>query len=443
MTRIIGAKVSDVRFPTSLELDGSDAVNVDPDYSAAYLQLSTDEGPDGFALVFTAGRGNEVVAAAISSAVALLPNEDVETMLSHLGGVSRALVHDSQFRWIGPEKGAAHMAAGAVVNALWDIKAKRAGLPLWELLARMSPDELVEVVDFGHLRDAITEKEALEILTRGQEGKEDRIAELKERGYAAYTTSAGWLGYSDEKMVRLAREAVADGFGLIKLKVGASLDDDIRRMQLARQAVGPDVKIAVDANQIWEVHEASAWINALADQDVYWVEEPTSPDDILGHARIRREISPIKVATGEAVQNRIVFKQLLQAEALDVMQIDATRVAGPNENIANLLLAAKFGVPVCPHAGGVGLCELVVHLAFFDYAVVSTASTDRVIEFVDHLHEHFVAPVSVSNGRYQAPTVPGNNAEMHSASVARWTYPNGSGWQDLRSSGRIAEIASS
>jgi L-fuconate dehydratase len=443
MTRIIAAEVVDVRFPTSLELDGSDAVNVDPDYSAAYLKLTTDEGPDGYGLVFTAGRGNEVVVAAIESAVALLPDENLDELLSHLGEVSRALVHDSQFRWIGPEKGAAHMAAGAVLNALWDLKAKRAGLPLWELLARMTPEELVEVVDFSHLRDAITEAEALDIFTRGQEGKEERIAELKQHGYAAYTTSPGWLGYSDDKMVRLAKEAVADGFTLIKLKVGRSVSDDIRRMQLARAAVGPDIKIAVDANQIWEVHEASEWINALADHDVYWVEEPTSPDDVLGHARIRREVSPIKIATGEAVQNRIIFKQLLQAEALDFMQIDSTRVAGPNENVAHLLLAKRFGIPVCPHAGGVGLCELVVHFSFFDYAVVSATQENRVIEFVDHLHEHFVAPVSVVNGRYQAPSAPGNGAEMYPESVQRWAYPAGAGWEELRTTGQIGSVASS
>ncbi|GAA2093084.1 mandelate racemase [Microlunatus panaciterrae] len=435
VSQIINATVTDVRFPTSLELDGSDAVNVDPDYSAAYLHLQTDEGPDGHALVFTGGRGNEVVAAAIESAVRLLPNEDLETMLGHLGYVSDRLVHDSQFRWIGPEKGASHMAAGAVVNALWDIKAKRAGLPLWELLARMAPEELVEAVDFSHLRDAITEDEALAIFTDGQQGKEERIAELKEHGFPAYTTSAGWLGYSDEKMQRLAREAVDEGFGLIKLKVGGSLEDDVRRMKLARETVGPDVPIAIDANQKWEVHEAADWINALAPFDVYWVEEPTSPDDVLGHARIRGEIAPIKVATGEAVQNRIIFKQLLQAEAIDIMQIDSTRVAGPNENLANMLLAKKFGIPVCPHAGGVGLCELVVHFSFVDYAIISTSQEGRVIEFVDHLHEHFVSPVSVVNGRYRAPTAPGNGAEMFPASVQQWAYPQGQGWLDLFESG--------
>jgi L-fuconate dehydratase len=438
MSSILKAHVTDVRFPTSLELDGSDAVNVDPDYSAAYLRLETDEGPDGFGLVFTGGRGNDVVSMAISSIVKLLPYEDLDTMLSHLGYVSDRLVHDSQFRWIGPEKGVSHMAAGAVLNALWDIKAKRAGLPLWELLAGMSPEELVEAVDFSHIRDAITEDEALEIFRAGQVGKEERIRELKANGYAAYTTSAGWLGYSDEKMQRLAIAAVTDGFRLLKLKVGASLEDDIRRMKLARETVGPDIPIAIDANQKWEVDEAADWIRALAPYDVYWVEEPTSPDDVLGHARIRREIAPVRIATGEAVQNRIIFKQLLQAGALDFMQIDATRVAGPNENIANLLLANRFGVPVCPHAGGVGLCELVVHFPFFDYAVVSRSQENRVVEFVDHQHEHFVARVQVKNGRYLAPSVPGNNGEMLPASVDRWSYPTGTGWQELRDSGLIA-----
>jgi L-fuconate dehydratase len=439
MSRITAAHVTDVRFPTSLELDGSDAVNVDPDYSAAYLQLETDEGPDGFGLVFTGGRGNDVVANAISAVVELLPDEDVETMISHLGHVSDCLVHDSQFRWIGPEKGVAHMAAGAVLNALWDIKAKRAGLPLWELLARMSPEELVEAVDFSHLRDVLTEDDALRIFTDSQDGLDERIAELKAGGYAAYTTSPGWLGYSDEKMQRLAREAVDEGFDLIKLKVGASLEEDVRRMRLARETVGPDIRIAIDANQKWEVHEAAAWVNALAPFDVHWVEEPTSMDDILGHARIRREIAPVRVATGEAVHNRIMFKQLLQAEAIDVMQIDSTRVAGPSENIANLLLAHIFGVPVCPHAGGVGLCELVVHFPFFDYARVSRTQEHRVVEFVDHQHEHFVAPVRVEKGRYLAPTEPGNNGEMFPTSVATWSYPDGEGWSRLRGSGQLPE----
>jgi L-fuconate dehydratase len=433
MPRISAVRVIDVRFPTSLELDGSDAVNVDPDYSAAYLELTVDDPswPKGYAFVFTGGRGNEVVCTAIESVAALLPGRDVEDMLANLGDVSHTLVHDSQFRWIGPEKGATHMAAGAVINALWDIKAKRAGKPLWRLLADSTPEEIVDVVDFSHLHDALTRDDALEILRAGQVGKAERIAELEANGYAAYTTGPGWLGYSDEKMQRLAGEAVEAGFRMIKLKVAGNLADDKRRLRLARQTVGADIGIAIDANQRWEVDEAADWINALREFDLWWVEEPTSPDDILGHARIRAEIRPIPVATGEAVQNRIVFKQLLQAQAIDVMQIDATRVAGVNENIANLLLAAKFGVPVCPHAGGVGLCELVQHFSFFDYAVVSRSQEKRMIEYVDHLHEHFVAPVELVQGRYQAPTRPGISAEILPESVTQWTYPGGPGWAAL------------
>ncbi|MEO6826516.1 MAG: enolase C-terminal domain-like protein [Microbacteriaceae bacterium] len=440
MPRIAHAEITDVRYPTSLELDGSDAVNVDPDHSAAYLQLSVDDPswPVGHAFTFTGGRGNEVMCAAIASVLEFLPDWDVENMLSRLGEISRLLVHDSQFRWIGPEKGVSHMAAGTVLSALWDIKAKRAGLPLWKLLASLTPEELVAVVDFSHIRDALTEDEALQLLRAGQAGKAERIAELDAHGFPGYTTAPGWLGYSDEKMQRLAKEAVAEGFTLIKMKVAGDVEDDKRRMRLVREAVGPDIRVAVDANQRWEVDEAGPWINRLQEFNLWWVEEPTSPDDILGHARIRKEIAPIKVATGEAVQNRIVFKQLLQAGSIDVMQIDSTRVAGPNENIANLLLAAKFGVPVCPHAGGVGLCELVQHYSFFDYAVVGRSREGRVIEYVDHLHEHFVSPVVLRDGQYLAPTAPGIGAEMLSESITRWTYPDGPGWSALRADGLVS-----
>ena len=439
MPKIANIEILDVRYPTSLELDGSDAVNVDPAHSAAYLQLTVDDPswPVGYGFTFTGGRGNEVMCAAIASVVEFLPDWDAEDMLSRLGEVSRLLVHDSQFRWIGPEKGVSHMAAGAVLSALWDIKAKRAGLPLWKLMASMSPEELVAVVDFSHIRDALTEQQALDMLQADREGKAERIAELEANGFPGYTTAPGWLGYSDEKMQHLAREAVAEGFTLIKMKVAGNVEDDKRRMRLVREAVGPDIRIAVDANQRWEVDEAGPWINQLQEFNLWWVEEPTSPDDILGHARIRKEIAPIRVATGEAVQNRIVFKQLLQAGAIDVMQIDSTRVAGPGENIANLLLAAKFGVPVCPHAGGVGLCELVQHYSFFDYAVVARTKQDRVIEYVDHLHEHFVSPVKLTAGHYEAPTAPGIGAEMRTESVAKWTYPDGAGWAALRASGQV------
>jgi L-fuconate dehydratase len=440
MARIASISVRDVRFPTSLELDGSDAVNVDPDHSAAYLSITVDDPswPSGHGFVFTGGRGNDVLCFAIEAVAKLLPDQPVEWMLDHLGEVSRLLVHDSQFRWIGPEKGVSHMAAGAVLNALWDLKAKRAGLPLWKLLALMTPEELVETLDFGHITDALTREDALEILRAGQEGKAERIAELEANGVPAYTTGPGWLGYTDEKMLRLIREALELNFHMIKMKVAGNLDDDKRRLRLAREAVGPDYRLAIDANQRWEIEEAIDWITELKEFDLYWVEEPTSPDDILGHARIRRAIAPTRVATGEAVQNRIVFKQLLQAEAIDVMQIDSTRVAGPSENVVNLLLAAKFGIPVCPHTGGAGLCELVQHFSFFDYAVVGRSLDGRMIEYIAHLHEHFVSPALLVNGNYAAPTDPGNSAEMRRESMEKWSYPDGAGWAELRASGRVS-----
>ncbi|MFE4836262.1 L-fuconate dehydratase [Arthrobacter sp. NPDC056691] len=432
MPSITSISTQDVRFPTSLELDGSDAVNVDPDYSAAYVVIRTDAGDEGHGFVFSCGRGNEILTAAIDAYARLLVGLDIDELIHDLGGASRRLVHDSQLRWLGPEKGVTQMACGALVSALWDIRARRENKPLWLLLSDMSPEELVSVVDFTHIRDALSPEEALEILRAGQDGKAARIAELTAGGYPAYTTSPGWLGYSDEKLVRLSKEAAADGFSMIKLKVGGDIGDDRRRMALAREAVG-DLPIAIDANQRWEVSEAVGWVNQLAEFNPYWIEEPTSTDDILGHADIRRGVAPVRVATGEAVASRIVFKQLLQAGAIDVLQLDSTRVAGVNENIAILLLAAKFGVPVCPHAGGVGLCELVQHFSFVDYAVVSGSQEGRMIEYVDHLHEHFAEPVRITNGRYAAPVLPGTGAEMLSASRTRWEFPAGSGWQEVGS----------
>ncbi|MFI7583520.1 enolase C-terminal domain-like protein [Kocuria sp. M1N1S27] len=431
MSKISSVRTTDVRFPTSLELDGSDAVNVDPDYSAAYVEVSTDQGETGYGLVFDCGRGNELITAAMDSYGELLVGRDTDELVHNLGDASRRLVHDSQLRWLGPEKGVSHMACGGLVNALWDIRARREQKPLWLLLSEMSSEELISAVDFTHIRNALTPEDAAAILARGQEGKAERIAELKKDGYPAYTTTPGWLGYSDEKLVRLSQEAVEAGFGMIKLKVAGSIEDDRRRLGLAREAVGPDVRIAIDANQRWEEQEAIDWVNQLQDFQPYWIEEPTSTDDILAHAAIRKGVHPVKVATGEAVHNRIIFKQLLQAGAIDVMQIDSTRVAGVNENIANLLLAAQFDVPVCPHAGGVGLCELVQHFSFFDYAAVTGTMENRVIEFVDHLHEHFTEPVVVADGRYQAPTLPGTGAEMLRSSVERWTFSSGAGWQDV------------
>ncbi|MCD1569858.1 L-fuconate dehydratase [Agromyces mediolanus] len=424
MTTIADVVTRDIRFPTSRTLDGSDAMNPDPDYSAAYLAIRTDagDGLEGHAFVFTIGRGNDVQVAAIETLREHLVGRDVEELLDDMGAASQLLMSDSQLRWLGPEKGVMHMAIGAVVNALWDLRAKRAGEPLWLHLARLSPEELVSLVDFRYLSDALTPAEALAILRAAEPGREERIATLLELGYPAYTTSPGWLGYSDEKLERLCREAVADGFPQIKLKVGASLEDDRRRMAIARRTVGPGYPIAIDANQRWDVADAIAWVSALAEFDPAWVEEPTSPDDVLGHAAIARGIAPVRVATGEHVQNRIVFKQLLQARGMDVMQIDAARVGGVNENVANLLLAAKFGVPVCPHAGGVGLCEAVQHLSMFDFVAVSGTMEGRMIEYVDHLHEHFVTPVVIERGRYLAPTAAGAGTEMLAASIETHTW---------------------
>lgn len=424
MSVFVELETVDVRFPTSEHLDGSDAMNLDPDYSAAYVIIRTDKSGDaeGHGFVFTIGRGNEVEIAAIKAAAHHIVGTNVEESLADMGSTAKRLLHDSQLRWLGPEKGVMHMAIGAIINALWDLRAKREGLPLWELLARLSPEEIVSLVDFRYLTDALTPAEALDILGKAEEGKEHRIHTLKEAGFPAYTTSPGWLGYSDEKLERLCREALASGFSQIKLKVGGSLEDDLRRLTIARNTVGPGFPIAVDANQRWDVGPAIEWVKELEAFDIHWVEEPTSPDDVLGHAAIAKAIAPIRVATGEHAQNRVIFKQLLQARAIGVMQIDAARVAGVNENVANLLLAAKFGVPVCPHAGGVGLCEAVQHLSFFDYAAVSASLEGRVIEYVDHLHEHFVDPVVISGGNYRAPTRPGASTEMRVESIAQYTY---------------------
>ncbi|WP_336648009.1 L-fuconate dehydratase [Microbacterium sp. MMO-10] len=424
MSRIVALETSDIRFPTSLSLDGSDAMNPDPDYSAAYVIVRTDaaDGIDGHAFVFTIGRGNDVQVAGIDALAGHLVGRELEPLLDDMGGTFREIIGDSQLRWLGPEKGVMHMAIGAVINALWDIKAKRAGLPLWQLLSRMTPEQLVDLVDFRYLTNALTREDALAILRAAEPGRAEREQQLLATGYPGYTTSPGWLGYSDEKLERLAREAMADGFTQIKLKVGADLDDDIRRFRKAREVCGPDFPIAIDANQRWEVSEAIAWVNALAEFRPAWIEEPTSPDDVLGHAEIARGVAPIRVATGEHAQNRMIFKQLLQAEAIQVMQIDAVRVAGVNENIANLLLAAKFGVPVCPHAGGVGLCEAVQHLSMFDFVAVSGSREGRMIEYVDHLHEHFAVPTDIRGGSYTAPTEPGNGMEMKAASRAEFTW---------------------
>jgi L-fuconate dehydratase len=421
--------VRDVRFATSRQLDGSDAMNPQPDYSAAYVVLRTSAGDEGHSLVFTIGRGTEVQVAAVRSYAPLVVGLAVEDALQDPGAFSRRLGGDSPMRWLGPEKGVAHMAHGAIVNALWDLRARRASQPLWLQLAQMTPEELVALVEFRYIHDALTPEEALDILRAAEPTRAERIATLREAGYPAYSTTPGWLGYDDAKLVRLAREAVAEGFSQIKLKVGGNVQDDRRRLLLARAAVGPDIRIAIDANQVWGVEGAIEWVEALKEFDPYWIEEPTAPDDVLGHATIRRAVAPVKVATGEHGHNQVLFKQLLQAGAVDVIQIDATRVAGVNENLAILLLAAKFGVPVCPHAGGVGLCEMVQHLAMFDYVAISGTFEDRVIEHVDHLHEHFTDPVEIHAGRYRAPERPGAGARMHAESIRRHEFPQGPEWQ--------------
>jgi L-fuconate dehydratase len=420
VSTIIALETTDVRFPTSTSLDGSDAMNPDPDYSAAYVRVRTDseDGLEGHGFVFTIGRGNDVQVEAIRTLARHLVGRDVEALLDDMGATCRELVHDSQLRWLGPEKGVMHMAIGAAVNALWDLKAKRVGLPLWRLLSTMSPEQVVDLVDFRYLTDALTPEQALEILRKAEPSRAEREQDLLERGYPAYTTTPGWLGYDDEKLARLCREAVADGFEQIKLKVGADIDEDIRRLRIARDVVGPDIRIAVDANQRWDVAQAISWTNELAQFDLAWIEEPTSPDDVLGNAAIAAGVAPLPLASGEHMANRVMFKQFLQADALKVLQMDATRVAGVNENVAILLLAARFGVPVCPHAGGVGLCEAVQHLSMFDYVAVSGSMDGRVIEFVDHLHEHFATPVDVHDGRYWPPMTPGAGTQMLATSVA-------------------------
>jgi len=433
MTVITGLETYDVRFPTSRELDGSDAMNPDPDYSAAYVVLQTDlAGLRGHGFVFTIGRGNEVQTAALAALRHFVVGRDVDEIAADLGGFARSLTYDSQLRWLGPEKGVMHMAAGAVINAAWDMTARRAGKPVWQLIADMTPEQLVELIDFRYITDALTRDEALALLRDAAPGRAERIATLRAGGYPAYTTSPGWLGYSDDKLARLASQAVADGFRAIKIKVGLNLDDDIRRCRIARQAVGPDIALAVDANQRWDVGTAITWLRQLEPFNVAWVEEPTSPDDVLAHATIRSSIAPMPISTGEHTHNRVMFKQLFQAKAVDLIQIDAARVGGVNENLAILLMAAKFGVRVFPHAGGVGLCELVQHLAMADYVAISGSMEDRAIEFVDHLHEHFVEPIQVRNGRYLAPSAPGFSAEMHRSSMQRYVFPDGEEWRGSR-----------
>ena len=426
---ITGLTARDIRFPTSRELDGSDAMNPDPDYSAAYVTLETDQpGLAGDGLSFTIGRGNEIVVAAIEALRPLVLGRTLEDFAADPAGGWYALTGDSQLRWIGPDKGAIHLGTAAVVNALWDLYAKAVGKPLWKLLADMTPEEVVACVPFHYITDALTPDEALALLRRRAPGKAEREAFIREHGYPAYTTSAGWLGYSDEKLARLCEEALAGGWDIFKMKVGRDTEDDVRRARIIREVIGPGRKLMMDANQFWDVPQALAAMQQLKAFDPWWIEEPTHPDDVLGHAAIARAVSPIGVATGEHCANRVLFKQYLQAGALQFCQVDAARLGGVNEVLAVLLLAAKFGVPVCPHAGGVGLCEYVQHLSIFDYIAVSGSLENRVIEYVDHLHEHFENPVVVRDGRYLPPEAPGYSVTMRPASLAEFDFPLGPAW---------------
>lgn len=430
--RITGMTVEDIRFPTSRERDGSDAMNPDPDYSSAYVVLHTDGPLTGHGSAFTIGRGNEIVCAAIRAHEHLVVGRTLEEFTNDPGAFWRHLTGDSQLRWIGPDKGAVHLGLAAVVNALWDLYAKSAGKPLWRLLSDFTPAEFVQCVDFRYLTDALTPAEALDLLERAAPGKPERIARLQAEGHPAYTTSAGWLGYPDDKIRCLCREAVDEGWTHLKVKVGRDRADDLRRLAIIREELGWDRQLMVDANQVWDVPQAIEWMRDLARFKPLWIEEPTSPDDILGHAAIARALEPfgIGVATGEHCMNRVLFKQLLQVRAISFCQIDSCRVGGVNENLAILLLAAKFGVPICPHAGGVGLCEFVQHLAMADFVAVSGSWEGRVCEFVDHLHEHFVDPCRISSGRYLAPSRPGYSTEMKEESRAAFAYPQGTVWRE-------------
>lgn len=430
-TRITGIEVKDIRFPTSKYLDGSDAMNPDPDYSATYVILKTDhpDAIEGHGLTFTIGRGNEICVAAVHALEHLIVGQSLANISADMAGFWKEITGDSQLRWLGPEKGVIHLATGAVVNAVWDLYAKEAGKPLWQLLADMSPEELLSCIDFTYLTDAITPSEALALLKDKAATKQERIDHLLEEGYPAYTTSAGWLGYSDEKMRRLCREAKQEGFTHLKMKVGSNLSDDMRRAGIIREEIGEDLYLMMDANQKWDVDEAITNMEALAQFNPWWIEEPTSPDDILGHAKIAKAVAPIKVATGEHCQNRVMFKQLLQAGAIEICQIDSCRVGGVNEILAILLLAAKFDVPVCPHAGGVGLCEYVQHLSMIDYIAISGSLDNRIIEYVDHLHEHFLDPVRIKNGHYMPPLKAGYSITMKTESLDAYTFPEGAIWQ--------------
>lgn len=426
---ITSVETKDIRFPTSKNLDGSDAINKDPDYSAAYVILKTNN-PDleGHGLTFTLGRGNEICVAAIQSLTYLLVGKSLEEFTKDMAGFWRMITGDSQLRWLGPEKGVIHLATGAIVNAVWDLYAKKEGKPLWKLISDMTPEQFVSCIDFTYLTDAITPEEAVTMLSKLQSTKQQRIDFLLMNGYPAYTTSAGWMGYSEEKIRRLSRKAKKEGWTHLKMKVGGALSEDMRRAEIIREEIGDDLILMMDANQKWEVKEAIENMEQLARFNPWWIEEPTSADDITGHLAIAKAVAPIKVATGEHCQNRIMFKQFLQSGAMNICQIDSCRVGGVNEILAIMLMAAKFNVPVCPHAGGVGLCEYVQHLSMIDYICISGSLENRITEYVDHLHEHFIDPVVIQNGNYMPPTAPGYSITMKKESMEDYSFPGGKMW---------------
>ncbi|KAM8880881.1 mitochondrial enolase superfamily member 1 isoform 1-T1 [Synchiropus picturatus] len=431
--KIVSLTVRDVRFPTSLEQHGSDAMHTDPDYSAAYVVLDSDCGLRGFGLTFTLGKGTEIAVSAVEALAGLVVGKCLQEIVGDFRGFYRLLTSDGQMRWLGPEKGVIHLATAAVLNAVWDLWARAEGKPLWKLLVDMDPKTLVSCIDFRYITDVLTEEEALELLMNAQEGKQQREAEMLSEGYPAYTTSCAWIGYSDQQLRQLCTDALASGWTKFKVKVGADLQDDTRRCGLVRQMIGPDKILMIDANQRWDVDEAISWVKSLAQFKPLWIEEPTSPDDILGHAAISKALAPlgIGVASGEQCHNRVMFKQFLQASALQFIQIDSCRLASVNENLAVLLMAHKFRVPVCPHAGGVGLCELVQHLILFDYICVSASLNNRMCEYVDHLHEHFTSPVMIRDAHYMPPKDPGYSCEMLETSVQRHQFPDGDVWKRL------------
>ncbi|TRZ42298.1 L-fuconate dehydratase [Robertkochia solimangrovi] len=430
--KITDIEVKDVRFPTSKYLIGSDAMNPDPDYSAAYVILKTNHPAklEGHGLTFTIGRGNELCVKAIESLSYLIKGKELESFTQDMGAFWRMITGDSQFRWLGPDKGIIHLATGALVNAVWDLYAKAEGKPLWRLISDMSPEEFLSCIDFKYINDAVSPEEALTMLKAMEAGKNERITILENEGYAGYTTSAGWLGYTDDKIRKLCKEAVQDGWKHIKMKVGSDLGDDVRRAAIIREEIGMDLKLMMDANQKWDVEEAIENMKVLSQFQPWWIEEPTSPDDILGHARIAKEITPVVVATGEHCQNRIIFKQLFQSNGLGICQIDSCRVGGVNEVLAILLMARKFNIPVCPHAGGVGLCEYVQHLSMIDFVAISGSKEGRVIEYVDHLHEHFIEPVVIRNGAYMPPKLPGYSITMKPESLNEYSFPDGAYWKN-------------